>query len=241
VRSAPPGTFRVAACAAVALVGCGCTVTAIPPTAADRNRELVVELENEVDQLRRRTAELEAALAAASRLAVRPGDVRPLDSEVLAAAPFAIGLELGRFGGPIDADGDGRPERLRLHVRPLDARRETVQVAGTATVEVFLIDDGQSAPVGTARLGPLELRDAFRSGLMGSHYTIDVPIDSSSLGRDGRETLVARVVVVDGLTGRVLTAEALHTVPPTGLPIGLQMGPAAGPSEAPQAEAPQGR
>lgn len=196
------------------MAGTACTVTAIPPTTADRNREQVVKLENEVDQLRRRTQELESALAAADGKGLLRLDGQPLDPAVLAAAPLATSLELGRFGGPVDTDGDGAPDLLRLYLRPLDGRGETVQVAGSASVEVLWLDGaGVSRSVGALRLDPAAWRDSLRSGFMGTHYTVEVPLDIPT-GADTRGgSMIARISVRDGLTGRTLATESLHTLP----------------------------
>jgi len=201
---------------------CGCTMTAVPPTAADRNRERVIELENEVDLLNGRVAELEAALRAAElETALRAAgqasiraDGQPMPADVLATAPFAVRLDLGRFGGLIDADSDDRPDGVRLYLQPRDGRGEVVQVAGRATVDaVWLDEEGNATALGRAELDPAQWREAFRSGFMGTHYTVELPFTSGLLPPGAGGSVIVRVSLSDGLTGRELAAESLHTLP----------------------------
>ena len=185
-----------------------CTVTAVPPTEADRNREKVIELERQVAQLQGRIAGLEAALAAADARAPTRTDGTPVAAEVLATAPFATTLRIGRFSGVATEPSVGRV--LRLYLEPLDARGESVQVAGSATIEVLWIDPaGVSHQVAAQTLDPAAWRERFRSGFMGRHYTVEVPLAASALPAPTQGSLLARVGVNDGLTGRTLSAESL--------------------------------
>lgn len=210
------GSGRWSAVLVLAWVQASCTVTALPPTEADRNREKVVELEREVARLERRTADLESALAAARLQAPTRIDGTPVPSEVLAEAPFAIALRIGRFSGVVADGSTGR--MLRLYLQPLDARDDVVQVAGSAVVEVLWIDEaGGSHPVAREAFDPAAWRERFRSGFMGRHYTVEVPLGEVPRevvdgAPQGRGSLLARVRLTDGLTGRELLAESLFQV-----------------------------
>lgn len=203
-----PASLGVVAAWATLLSLGACTVTAVPPTEADRNREKVVELENEVATLQRRVTELETALAAAERQAPSRVDGTPVPSEVLATAPFATALRVGRFSGVVEESARGR--LLRLYLEPVGARGDVVQVAGSATIEVLWIDPaGVSHQVAREALDPAAWRDRFRSGFMGRHYTVEVPLAGPGLPSQPQGSLLARVAVEDGLTGRSLSTESL--------------------------------
>ncbi|MFO0873616.1 MAG: hypothetical protein U0575_06545 [Phycisphaerales bacterium] len=181
----------------------GCTVTAMKPTEADRNRELVQQLQKEVSQLERRNAELESALGAARRQALPAAAT--IDAETMAAAPFAATLRIGRFSGLVDESKDGKPDLLRLYLEPRDGQDRTVQVAGRAVVTVVQRQsDGSELEVGSAALDPAAWRRAFVSGFMGSYYSVDVPLSATI---DPRSPVLVRAALDDAFTGRTLRTE----------------------------------
>jgi hypothetical protein len=212
--TARPPASRAWRLAALALLGTsGCTVTAVAPTAADRNRERVIELEDEVDRLTRRMTELESALGVALKAPLRP-DGQRIAEDILAAAPLAVTMDIGRFSGLIDGDSDGLPEAVRLHLQPRDGRGEVVQVAGRATLEALWVDEpGMSRALGRAELDPEQWRNAYRSGFMGTHYTLELPFEVGVLEPEAGGSILVRVSVADGLTGRTLAAESLYPIP----------------------------
>ncbi|HMN97077.1 MAG TPA: hypothetical protein PKC43_11460 [Phycisphaerales bacterium] len=181
-------------------------MTALAPTEADRNRERVQELEGEVRTLRGRVGELEAALGLSERLSASAA----IDPAVLAAAPFAESIRLGRFGGFEDRDGDGAADLLRLSIEALDGGGRPVQVAGWARVELTCAPLG-GAPrrIATLELEPAELRERFRSGLFGASYSIELPV-AAAHRPEGPCILV--VELRDGITGRTMRTE--ETVDP---------------------------
>lgn len=184
------------------LLLCGCTVTAIKPTEADRNRERVQALEKENAALVLRNLELEAALGAAQRQAL-PG-AATIDPATMASAPFAATLRIGRFSGIVDDSEDGRPDLVRLYLEPRDGRDLVIQVAARATVRVVQrAPDGGDVKIGSAVLDSTEWRAAFRSGLMGSFYAVDVPLSGSI---DPTSPVDVRVALDDAFTGRRLEA-----------------------------------
>ncbi len=65
--------------------------------------------------------------------------------------------------------------------------------------------DGDAITLGRVTLGPRELRDAYRSTFLGTHYTIDVPITIAA-GATQTECTV-QVEFVDGRDGRTVTTQ----------------------------------
>jgi len=182
---------------ATALLFSGCTVTALAPTEADDSRARAQELEREADDLRVRVQELETALAAATRMG-------SASAEVLARAPFAAEVAIGRHSGLVDQARDGRFELVRIYLEPRDARGNAVQVAGTVTAEVVWVVDGESRVAGRISLAPAETSAAFRGGFLGAFYLLEVPVD---LEQNPAASCLIRVRVDDGLTGRELRAQ----------------------------------
>jgi hypothetical protein len=81
---------------------------------------------------------------------------------------------------------------------------------GTINATATLIPtDADPLTIGRVTLTPSQLRDAYRSSLTGTHYTVELPINlPDSWSRDGavKDTFV-RVIYTDGVTGQTQTAE----------------------------------
>lgn len=205
------GRDRMAAALLAMLAGC--TATVVPPDGLDDARVRSMELERRVAELEARNAELGAQLSAARDAeAVPPGPGAP-DAEVRQATPRLVSL--ASAGGSVDwagpATGGTRSATVHVAIEPRDGRSRAIQVAGRCEVTVAFIDpSGSARALGHRAYGPLELRDAWRAGLMGSHYAIEVPVSVP----DGlpRGPWTVSVAVTDGWTGR--TARWTGAVPP---------------------------
>lgn len=187
--------------------------------------------ENENDRLRRRTVELEAQVrdlaATNAELTVkvhelasrRPGDER-LAPEVIEALPRCVVLEIGGLSGLADTDGIPGLDAADFYIRALDGRRRFTQVSGWMTVRVSLLpnaerggaSDGTPLLLGSARLTPTELREAYSSSFTGTHYSIRVPLKAPNRPLAGVVTLAA--TLEDGVTGALVTAAATRVVGP---------------------------
>jgi hypothetical protein len=188
--------YRIALAAVVlALAGCG--------TKASRQNDLlrarVMDLEAQLDAQTARNDELESALAEARSVAAD----RQIPESVRAAIPYVAQIEIDRRSFARDEDGDGRAELLDVYVKPTDGRGRFVQMAGSLTVSVTVVPP-EGDPVGVARveLSPAELRDAYRSSFMGTHYRITVPLPADlPVG-----PAAVSVHYEDGRTGRTFDA-----------------------------------
>jgi hypothetical protein len=166
----------------------------------DALRRELQEMRAQSERLRNENAELKAKLSEAAR--VRDGATGP-GADVVAAMPRCAGIEVGSRSG-WTADGDG----VEALIETFDARKRFVQVAGTLTVDVTRLPaagtEGKAETLGTLRLGPAELREAYRSSFMGTHYAAVVPVGAGAKG--GAGTIVLRAVLQDGVTGATFDA-----------------------------------
>jgi hypothetical protein len=185
----------LAAVILVLLAGCG-------TKASRHNAVLLAEneaLKEENEALTARVCELEAALAEAQ---TAPGD-RAVSPEVVAATPHVAVVEIDRRSHARDDNEDGRLDELQVYVKPLDGRRRFIQLAGSLTVTATVVPP-DAAPIVLARaeLGPAELRDAYRSSFMGTHYRVVLPLPAEV--PDGPAAV--GVTYTDGHTGRTIDA-----------------------------------
>lgn len=169
--------------------------------ANDDLRRTVLDLEGEVAGLRGRNAELAAKLEECDR--ARAGT---LPKDVLEAIPRCVGVTIGGLSGYQPARRD-QPAKIVIDLEPTDALGRFVQIVGTLHVETRALGPvGSEAKEGSVletELGPTQLRDAYRGGLLGPRYTIEIPAPSVRPPGD----LVMRVRFVDALTGRSHEAE----------------------------------
>ncbi len=174
-----------------------------------RQRETLLD---ENDALHARLNEAEAKLAELSRtLEAAGGDNR---DEIVAALPRCAGITIGRVSEPVDTDDQPGADAVRVYVSPFDGRQRFVQIAGWLTLEADLIPTlDPSSPrraaegprrLGRLTLGPSELREAYRSSALGTHYTATLPItDRPNAPIDG--TLVLSASFRDAITGQTFT------------------------------------
>lgn len=119
-------------------------------------------------------------------------------AEVAEATPRVAGIELDPLSG-LSPDG----KSFLFYVRPYDGRRRFLQAVGELTVTVER--DG-SPLAGPLVLSPSQLRDAYRSGLTGVHYTAELPAP----GPRAVGVVTLRAALADAATG--LTHSTLRRV-----------------------------
>lgn len=194
----------VAAAAPLSLAGCRARAKNFD-NENDALRRQLLESKAEAERLRGENAELRAKLGEA--VSARDAAVGP-SAEVVAAMPRCAGIEIRPNSG---WTGKGSSERgVEVLVQTFDARKRFVQVAGTLIVDVTSLPvpgvsgggSGEAAsPVtlGSVVLSPAELREAYRSSFMGTHYAVVVPTAGAVPAGGG--TVVVRAVLRDGVTG----------------------------------------
>lgn len=174
----------------------------------DRLRRERLELQARVADLEAQRDELRAKLAEAGRGG-------PLPPEALEALPRIASVEIDALSGARPAGQAGPITGVEVALRPLDGRRRFVQAVGTLVVEADLLPPAgvSDAPrrVLSRTLGPAELREAYRSGIAGTRYSVELPAEPPITARSG--TLVVRVELRDALTGESHRAELARPLP----------------------------
>ncbi|MBM4107860.1 MAG: hypothetical protein FJ255_03470 [Phycisphaerae bacterium] len=164
--------------------------------------ERVAALETERDELRAKVHELNLARGAG------------LDADALDALPRVAALEIDGLSGLVPPEPSRDAERVAVYVRTLDGRRRFTQGVGTLTVRCELLPPvGGPGPARSASrtLSAGQVREAYRSGIAGTHYTVEVPLAVPSSDRRG--TLVVRAELRDALTGAVHAATLTRDLP----------------------------
>ena len=195
------GAFKLLAAATlVAVLTAGCGSFKKVSEENDRLRARLLELEDENRELAGRAAELDGQLQRLTR------DL-PIPQEVRDATPHVAEISIASVSHATDTDGDGRPDTLIVYVEPTDGRGRFVQMVGELSVHAATLPaDGDAITLGRITLGPRELRDAYRSTFLGTHYTVDVPITIADPAMQTQCTI--KVEFVDGRNGRTGTAQA---------------------------------
>ena len=177
-----------------------------------REREALLA-ENE--RLRADLSETRAKLDELARTNRLAGDAEP--EEVARSVPRVAGFSFGRLTGPEDLDDDGAVEVVTVYLRPFDGRQRFVQAVGWLTLRADLLPEPDPASpnvardpelLGTITLTPSEMREAYRSSPLGTHYTIDIPIVGGPRSVEGTVVLLASFR--DAQTGRRHRAQ--HTM-----------------------------
>lgn len=168
--------------------------------------------ENENDKLRAQRAELQAQISELqSRVALREGELRAIREQVDEGGqpidgvepPRLAGLVLGMYSGPIDSDGDGRYDALRVYARPVDQHGRQVTAEGSCRVRLLSIPaEGEPITLLDVRFTAEEFHDAYRSGITGTHYTL-----KSNLPAGLPTQAKLYVTLTDAATGRSYAAE----------------------------------
>ena len=191
-RTVPIATLALAAAALA-----GCRGTVLKPTPADALREQVQSLEIEVDRLSLQNRELEAALAEAT--AEAPS--RSIDPEAAAARAHLVRIGIGSasmitLAAP-EPDVAAIPGTLTVHLEPSDGRGRFLQVAGRVSIQASMpVEGGDPIRLGERSYSPGEVRDAWRSGFMGTHYTFEMPIEAPASAIAATADPQASVLVV---------------------------------------------
>ncbi len=185
----------------------------------DRLRADNRDLRTRVDLLGAQQRELAAKLAEANQ-----ARQAALDPAVLDAIPRVASLDIDSLSGFLPGDPSKPVRALGIFVVPRDGRQRFVPAVGTLSVEARhmpALSAGESGHPELeftlhADLTPTQLRDAYRSGITGTHYAVELPLEHPPTVRDG--TLLLRATFADAITGQTYTAE--RVVKPVGRATG---------------------
>lgn len=157
-----------------------------------RNRELTIKLESEVRARR-----------------------ESLPADIADAFPVVVGIDIDALSGLRPA-GRGSADRLAVSFVPRDGRGRFVQVVGTATLSVTRLPEsadgsGEGAVLAVTDLKPASLRDAYRSGLTGQFYEVELALASPIDRATESGSLAVHLVFADAITGQ--THRASRVIP----------------------------
>ncbi len=185
---------------------------------------------NENDELRRqnllleqKVTELEAALerrmqqvrAMENRLQRSPAEGAAGADAEAADIPVLSEVRFGRYSGPLDTDDDGRVDALRLYVQTRDQMGRFLPTAATAGAQVVLVDpDREPHVLGRRQWTVAEFHAAYRSGLMGTHYSLDLPLtDPDDAARNAGRTVTVSLMLTDAATGAAIDIQRAFDLP----------------------------
>lgn len=175
---------------------------------------------NDNDRLRRENLELARKVESLKTALERRGQqVQTLESKLgrptgdtNADVPVLSAIKLGRYSGPIDTNADGQVDTLRLYVQTHDAQGRFLVTAATAQVQVVVLAADESPRVlADHAFTSAEFDAAYRSGFMGTHYTLDVPITKAELA--AAPTVTALVKLTDGDSGIAIDTQRTFDLP----------------------------
>ncbi len=196
------GSIPVPALAVAASFLCaGCSGRALVPNESDRLREELAAASDARDRAESRAKELESRLASMAR--ERQGEIDP---EVAAALPALASVTLSakstaRLAPADSASAQGGTLSVALIVSPADGLSRFVQITGTLRLTVAaLVAGAETVETTTLVTGPKALRDAYRSGFLGTHYTVECTVPWR--GDAPPRALSVAGEFTDGLTGR---------------------------------------
>lgn len=190
----------------------GCSNASRVASENDRLRREVFDLESQRDALTLRIRELEAAVASASAASAGASHDPAMTEQVRLATPHVASISIGSLSHAVDGDGDGRADTIVLYVTSRDSLGRFTQMTGHVTYAATSLPTEGPTPIvlGSRKLDPAEIRDAYRSGFMGTHYTLELPITlphSVDAPIQPLTGAIVQVVFTDGLTRQSHTAD----------------------------------
>ena len=136
----------------------------------------------------------------------RPGLPAEVSTVKPSDLPRVTDIEFDRFSGSIDTDHDEVDDTLRVYLRTLDQRGRFLPAVGYAVLQIVSIPpDGQPVEIAKQVFPPKDFAEAYRSGIGGTHYTLELPLPTN-LGK-GSHAVTMKVTYIDGATGQSFAAE----------------------------------
>ena len=187
---------------AAAGVMSGCNPVALTPTSDDPLRVQVRDLSEKLSSLEAKNAQLEAQLASLAKESQLTTGINP---EVIAATPKLARIAI-ESASHFESDIRTSLCTARVYVEPSDTLGRFIQLVGRVDLSIFdLHADGTSRTLATGSYSPTQVSGAWRGGIMGSHYTFELPLAADGWSCAGRVT--ARLKYTDGVTGRTIEAQ----------------------------------
>jgi hypothetical protein len=181
----------------------------------DQLREELAASREQIETLSAERDEARAKLVEAERVRLSTGD---LSSEAAAALPRVVAIKIDRLSGLTDSHpDDGRPyDAIEVYLKPSDGRERFVQIVGSVSVRADLVPPVGSkqapATISSATYDAGQLREAYRSTILSTHYTLRMPIETMPALDIADSNIALSVEFLDALTGQVHRAERVLSV-----------------------------
>jgi hypothetical protein len=189
----------------------------------DRLRRENLELTNRVKELQRQFEQAREQVRRLTRRLEDPdqADRRPsIDPDLV---PTLTDLRIDDYSGwyaPAQSQaGDvEQPLTLKLYLRPLDQKGRLLPSVGRLTVQLVSIEpDRQPREVLKRTFSPVEFDEAYRSGLLGTHYAFDMACPPLGEWPEDAKQITLRVTFETPLDGQTLAAQKSLPWPPPDL------------------------
>ncbi len=197
------------------MIVCGCNPTIMTPNQNDALRRQVRDLQEKVKSAEAKQVELEQQLAQSAKAAQEKSSIDPA---ILGATPQVAMVQIGDKSGFLtvktvsEADGEAKSSALdsrciaRVYLEPSDGLGRFLQIVGSVKISIFELPvGGKSQTLGQADFSPGQVRDAWRSGMFGSHYTFEIPLEKADWHCQG--SITAKLEFQDGMTDKVFPAQ----------------------------------
>lgn len=144
---------------------------------------------------------------------LRLAEIKRLESQATARPaiegakiPQVVVLRFDRYTGGADTDNDGGDDTLRVYIKPMDQRGRFIVVAGSATLQAVAITPGQPPVLVVEKtLSPAEWDAAYRTGMTGTHYSIEAALPRPL--PEGVTELTVKVTLTDAAGGATISQE----------------------------------
>jgi hypothetical protein len=188
--------------ASTASLLCACSGRVLAPSTADGLRSEIVERTRERDAAKAQVEELQTKLLELTQAR----DVR-IDPEAAEAMPALARVSISSLSTARLLDPNHA--NLAVVLVPTDGLGRFIQMTGTLRCSAFAMIPGRDTrSEGKITLGPKALRDSYRTGFMGTHYTVELPIQWD--GAEPATSMSVAISFTDALTGKVF--ESSETV-----------------------------
>ncbi len=162
------------------------------------------------DELRKRNLELEIRIKSLNKqIEQHLKNQAMLHEQIAGQATKMTGVEtprlnrikFGRYSGALDTDKDNICDVIRIYVLTLDQDGRFIPVAGRAVIRASQITaDGKTHSLGERLYDAPTLANTYRSGITGTHYTLELPLSSIALP-NGSTRAIVTVLIHDAGTG----------------------------------------
>jgi len=139
--------------------------------------------------------------------------LRALGPKRLEKLFYVSRIELGRYTGGVDLDGDGRSyEGIKVYLRPMDQHGSVIKAAGDVKIQLYdLAADPKANLIGEYDWNVDQLAKQWSGGFITYHYSFVCRWKS---GPPKHDKVTVRVKFTDYLTGSAFSAEKQCAVKP---------------------------